>query len=130
MVPGFALAGVRRSAGTGEGTDRGASDDISHDPDRRRLDLLPRGGSEGRARHPAAARRTDLLAAVRAALRAALRALSPRRARLAGLRAQRLAVPEAVRVLVRPRRRSDEQAHPDARSLEVHALHARLRRAG
>ena len=56
--------------------------------------------------------------------------LSPRRARLPGLRTQRLAGPEEVRVHVRPLRRDHESLHRSARALALHPLHAGLRRAG
>ncbi len=69
-----------------------------------------------------------LLADVRASLRSAFGSLSLGRARLPGLRTQRLAGPEQIRVYVRPLRRDHESLHRSSRSLAVHALHAGLRR--
>ena len=56
--------------------------------------------------------------------------LSPGRARLSGLRTQRLARPEAVRLHLRPHRLRDGQFHRGVGFVALHALHAGLRRAG
>jgi hypothetical protein len=61
------------------------------------------------------------------AFRPAFRSLSPCRARLPRLRAQRLAGSEKIRVYVRSRRRNHESFHRGARTLALHALHAGLR---
>ena len=118
-----------RGAG-GKGRKREASHPLPHRSGRRDLDLLSGGGPEGSADDSPAARRSHLVAAVRAPVRAPLRPLSPGRARLPGLRAQRLAGPEEVRVHLRPHRRDHESFHRGARALALHALHARLRRPG
>ena len=58
------------------------------------------------------------------------RSVSPRRAGLSRLRAQRLAGPEEIRVHVRSHRRGHESLHRGPRPLALHALHAGLRRPG
>src|SRR2546421_12397102 len=87
--------------GPGKGTSRGTPDFLSRDTDRRALYLLPGSRPERRADASPAARASLVIADVRASLRPAFRPLSPRRARLPGLRTQRLAGPEAIRVYVR-----------------------------
>ena len=116
-VDGFTDARFRFVAGPGpgKGASRGAPDLLPHDPGRRPLDLLQGGRPEGRADDPPAARPSLVVADVRAALRPAFRPLPPRRARLPGLRAQRLAGPEEVRVHVRSHRRGHESLHRGAR---------------
>ena len=52
----------------------------------------------------------------------------PGRARLPGLRAQRLAGPEEICLHVRPLRRDHESLRRSARALALHAVHAGLRR--
>src|SRR5215471_5214777 len=81
-----------------QGKSRGTPDFVSHDTDRWALDLLPRSRPARRADAAPAARLSLILADVRAALRSTCRALSPGRTRLPGLRTQRLAGPEAVRL--------------------------------
>src|SRR6185437_16040223 len=76
------------------------SDCISHDPDRRAVHLLQRGRSGRCAGASPVARPSLVLADVRAAIRPTGGSLSPGRARLSGLRTQRLAGPETVRVHV------------------------------
>jgi hypothetical protein len=88
---------------------RGTPDFLSHDKDRWALDLLQRGRPERRADASLAARISLVIADVRAALRPAFRSLSPRRARLPGLRTQRLAGPEAVQIYVRSHRFRDRR---------------------
>src|SRR5262249_21094199 len=82
---------------TRKGQSRGTPDFVSHDTDRWALDLLPRSRPARCADAAPAARLSLVLADVRAALRPAYRALSPGRARLPGLRPQRLARPAAIR---------------------------------
>src|SRR5262249_20942731 len=64
---------------------------LSHATDRGALYLLQRSRPESRAGASAAARTPLFVADVRASLRPAFRSLSPCRARLPGLRTQRLA---------------------------------------
>src|SRR5207244_6210892 len=110
-----------------KGTSRGTPDVVSHDPDRRAVHFLPRGRLTRRADAAPAARPALVLADVRAALRPACRSLSPRRARLSGLRAQRLAGPEELRVYVRSHRRDHGSLHRSARARALHALPTGLR---
>src|SRR5262245_11375442 len=77
---------------------RGTLDFLSHDTDRRAHHLLQRGRPERCADPPPTAWISFFIQDVRASLRPTFRSLSPRRARLPGLRAQRLAGPEAVRL--------------------------------
>src|SRR6266545_6835078 len=105
-------------------------DVLSHDTDRRALHLLQRGRPERRADASPTARTSLFIADVRAALRPACRSLSPCRARLPGLRTQRLAGPETLRVYVRSLRRDHESLHRGARALALHAVHAGLRSPG
>src|SRR6266581_4753457 len=111
-----------------KGTFHGTPDFLSHDTDRWALHLLPRGWSQRRAGASPTARTSLFIADVRAALRPAFRSLSPCRARLPGLRTQRLAGPENIRVYVRSLRRDHESLHRSARALALHAVHAGLRR--
>src|SRR6266853_5391319 len=115
------------SSSRGKGTFHVKPDVLSHDPDRRPLHLLQRGRPEGCARPSAAAWTALFVTNVRASLFAAFRSLSPCRARLPGLRTQRLAGPEELRVYVRSLRRDHESLHRGARALALHALHAGLR---
>src|SRR3989449_723950 len=101
---------------------------VSHDADRWAVHLLPRGWAKRRADAPAPPRTTLLVTDVRAPLRPAFRSLSPGRARLPGLRAQRLAGPEEICLHVRPLRRDHESLRRSARALALHAVHAGLRR--
>src|SRR5438445_5091259 len=133
----FHVVGVRDARivsiadpGPGEGTCHESSDFLSNDKDRWALDLLPGGRSERCADAPSAARASLLIADVRTSLRSPFRSLSPRRSGLPGLRTQRLAGPEEIRVYVRSLRRDHESLHQSARALSLHALHAGLRRAG
>src|SRR5207248_1218962 len=103
-------------------------DFLSHDAKRRGLHLLSTSRAEKRGDAATAARTALLLADVRTSLRAAFGSLSPRRARLPGLRTQRLARSEKIRVHVRSLRRGHESLHRDARASALYALHARLRR--
>src|SRR5882724_12409749 len=110
-----------------ERTPYGSPDSLSHDADRRSLHLLQRGRTNGRADASPAARTSLVIPDVRASLRPAFRSLSPCRARLPGLRTQRLAGPDTLRVYVRSLRRDHESLYRSARALAVHALHAGLR---
>src|SRR5438876_7016569 len=114
--------------GSFQGTSHGTPDFLSHDTDRWALHLLQRGRSEGRADNSPAARASFFIADVRASLRPDFRSLSPCRARLPGLRTQRLAGPENIRVYVRSLRRDHASLHRSARALTLHAVHAGLRR--
>src|SRR5947209_8826462 len=103
-------------------------DVVSHDADRWAVHLLQRGGAERRADAAAPPRTALFVADVRAPLRPAFRSLSPGRARLPGLRAQRLAGPEDICLHVRPLRRDHESLRRSGRALALHAVHAGLRR--
>src|ERR1700738_876636 len=109
-----------------KGTSHGTPDFLSHDTDRWALHFLQRGRPQRRADASPAARTSLFIADVRASLRPAFRSLSPCRARLPGLRTQRLAGPEEVRVYVRSLRRDHESLHRSARALTLHPLHAGL----
>src|SRR5437868_1845940 len=111
-----------------KGTFHGIPDFLSHDAGRWALHLLPRGRRRRRADAAPAARTSLFIADVRAALRPAFRSLSPGRARLPGLRTQRLAGPETIRVYVRSLRPDHESLHRSARTHALHAVHAGLRR--
>src|SRR5271167_4268796 len=127
---GFRDDRIVSAAGPGprKGAPGGTPDSLSHDTDRWALHLLQRGGPERRADASPAARTSVLVANVRAALRPAFRSLSPGRARLPWIRAQRLARSETIRVHFRPLRRDHESLHRNARALALHPLHAGLRR--
>src|SRR5438067_1116573 len=88
-----------------KGTSHGTPDFLSHDTDRWALHLLQRGWPEGCADDSLFARIAIFVADVRAAVRPAFRSLSPRRAGLPGLWAQRLAGSKKIRVYVRSPRR-------------------------
>src|SRR5882762_5942046 len=111
-----------------KGTARGTPDFLSHDTDRWALHLLQRGRPKRRADASPTARTPLFIADVRAAFRPAFRSLSPGRARLPGLRTQRLAGPANIRLYVRSLRRDHESLHRSARALALHAVHAGLRR--
>src|SRR5437660_7544640 len=111
-----------------KGTSRGTPDFLSHHTDRWALHLLQRGRPQRRADASPAARTSLFIADVRAALRPAFRSLSPCRARLPGLRTQRLAGPENIRVYVRSLRPDHASLHRSAWALALHAVHAGLRR--
>src|SRR5205807_5597459 len=113
-----------------KGTFHGIPDFLSHDAGRWALHLLPRGRPQRRADAAPAARTPLFIADVRAALRPAFRSLSPCRARLPGLRTQRLAGPEKIRVYLRSLRRDHESLYRSARALAFYSLHAGLRRPG
>src|SRR6266487_4420602 len=115
-------------AGPRKGTSCGIPDFLSHDTDRWALHLLPRGRPPRRADASPTARTPLFIADVRAALRPAFRWLPPCRARLPGLRTQRLAGPENLRVYVRSLRPDHKSLHRSARALALHAVHAGLRR--
>src|SRR2546421_4614990 len=104
-----------------KGTSRATSDFLSHDTDKWALHLLQGGRPERRADASPAARTSFFFADVRAPLRPAFRPLSHGRARLPGLRTQRLAGPEKIRVHLRPLRRDHESLHRSARALALHA---------
>ena len=87
-------------------------------------------GAKGCADASPAAWISLFIADVRASLCPALRSLSPGRARLPGLRTQRLAGPENIRIYVRPLGRDHESLRRSARAHALHALHAGLRRPG
>src|SRR5438876_3358490 len=130
VVGGFCDARIISIAGPspGKGTSRGTPDFLSHDTDRGTLPLLQRGRPERRADASPAARTSFFIADVRASLRPAFRSLSPCRARLPGLRTQRLAGPEKIRVHVQSLRRDHESLHRSARALAFYSFHAGLRR--
>ena len=117
-VGGFSDARIVSIAGPGprEGTLHGTSDFLSHDRDRWALHLLPRGRRKRRADASPAAWISLFIADVRASLCPALRPLSPGCARLPGLRTQRLAGPENIRVHVRPLGRDHESLRRSARA--------------
>src|SRR2546430_13288367 len=129
-VGGFCDARIISIAGSSsrKGTSHGTPDFLSHDTDRWALHLLQRGRPQRRADASPAARTSLFIADVRASLRPAFRSLSPCRARLPGLRTQRLAGPANLREYVRPLRPDHEPLHRSARALALHALHAGLRR--
>src|SRR5713101_3770420 len=112
----------------GKGTSRETPDFLSHDSGRWTLHLLQRGRAERRANAFAIARTSLVIPDVRAPVLSAFRSLSPGSARLSGLRTQRLARPEKIRVHVRSLRRDHESLHRSARAIALHALHAGLRR--
>src|SRR4051794_9712076 len=114
----------------GKEPSRGTPDGLSHDTDQWALHLLP-GGRPARRAGAAPTTRTALVVAdVRAALRPAVRRLPPGRARLPGLRTQRLAGPEIIRVHVRSPRRDHDPVQRGARTRALHALYAGLWRPG
>src|SRR6266536_5815554 len=113
-----------------KGTSHGTPNFLSHGTDLWALHLLQRGRPEKRADAAPAARTSLVIADVRTSLRPAFRSLSPCRARLPGIRTQRLAGPEKIRVYVRSLCRDHESLHRSARALALHALHAGLRRPG
>src|SRR5689334_11239419 len=108
-------------------TSRGASNLLSHHIGGWCFDLLQGGWLERRTDASLVARTAVFLADVRATIRAAVRSLSPRRARLPGLRTQRLAGPETIRVHVRSLRRDHESLHGGAGAPALHVVHAGLR---
>jgi hypothetical protein len=108
----------------------GTSNRVSHDPGGWSVHLLPRGRPERRAHAAPAARTSLFIADVRAALCPAVGLLPHGGARLPGLRSQRLAGPETVRLHVRSLRRDHEPLHRSARTLSLHPVHAGLRWAG
>src|SRR5262249_13133051 len=112
-VGGFRDAPIASTGGPGprKGKSRATPDSLSHKRDKWLLRLSQRGGSEGRAAVLFPARFSLFIADFRAALRPPFRSLSPCRARLPGLRTQRLAGPEAVRLYVRPHRVRDRRFH-------------------
>ena len=98
-----------------KGTFHGTLHRISHRKGRRPHHLLPRSRPE-RCANPSPPARTPLfIANVRASLRPPFRSLPSHRARLSGLRPQRLARPEKIRVHLRSHRRRDESFHRSAR---------------
>src|SRR5213083_2490065 len=127
-IGGFYDAGIISIARPRKGRSHGTPDFLSHDTGRWALHLLQRGRSERRAYAAPVARTSLFIADVRAFLRPAFRSLSPCRARLPGLRTQRLAGPEKIRVYVRSLRPDHEALHRSARALALHAVHAGLRR--
>src|SRR5437867_8807739 len=127
-IGGFYDAGIISIARPRKGRSHGTPDFLSHDTGRWALHLLQRGRPERRADASPAARTSLFIADVRASLHPAFRSLSPCRARLPGLRTQRLAGPEKIRVYVRSLRRDHESLHRSARALAFYSLHAGLRR--
>src|SRR5438876_9428677 len=127
-IGGFYDAGIISIARPRKGRSHGTPDFLSHDTGRWALHLLQRGRSERRAYAAPVARTSLFIADVRAFLRPAFRSLSPCRARLPGLRTQRLAGPEKIRVYVRSLRRDHESLYRSAWALALHAFHAGLRR--
>src|ERR1700733_4255375 len=125
------IIGIARaipSQGPRKGTSRGTPEFLSHNKNRWPFHFLQRSRAEARAGDSAAARTTLFLAYVRAASRRAFRSLSPGGAGLSGVRAQRLAGPEEIRVHVRSLRRNYESFCGSTRTFALHALHAGLRR--
>src|SRR5437667_10838794 len=129
VVGGFCDARIISIAGPSprKGMSCGTPDFLSHDTDKWTLHLLQRGRPQRRADASPAARTSLFIADVRASLRPAFRSLSPCRARLPGLRTQRLAGPEKIRVYVRSLRRDHASLHRSAQTLALPSLHARLR---
>src|SRR6266446_9700384 len=129
-VGGFCDSRIISIAGPSprKGTSHGTPNFLSHDTDRWALHLLQSGRSERRADAAPFARTSLFIANVRASLRPPFRSLSSCRTRLPGLRSQRLAGPEKIRVYVRSLRRDHESLHRGARALTFYALHAGLRR--
>src|SRR5438477_1435051 len=125
-VGGFCDAHIISIAGPSprKGTSHGTPDFLSHDTDRWALHLLQRGRPERRADASPAARTSFFIADVRASLRPAFRSLSPCRARLPGLRTQRPAGPEKVRIYLRSLRRDHESFHRSARVFPFYSLPA------
>src|SRR5258708_13303789 len=125
----FCDAGIISIAGKSrrKGTSHGTPDFLPQDTDRWAFHFLQRGRAERRTDASPAARTSLIIADVRASVRPAFRSLSPCRARLPGLRSQRLAGPENIRVYVRSLRRDHESFHRSARAFALHALHAGLR---
>src|SRR6266699_1216296 len=109
-----------------KGTSHGTPDFLSHATGRWALHLLQRGRPERRADATPAARTSFVIADVRASLCPTFRLLSPCRARLPGLRTQRLAGLEKIRIHVRSPRRDHESLHRNGRRYALHALHAGL----
>src|SRR5262249_24027273 len=129
-IGGYCDARIIAIAGPSQrkGTSRGTPDFLSHDTDRWALQLLQGGWPQRRADASPAAWISLFIADVRASLRPATRSLSPCGSRLPGLRTQRRAGPEKIRVYVRSVRRDQESLHRSTRALALHALHAGLRR--
>src|SRR5271157_3082163 len=98
------------------GTNHEVSDFLSHRTDRWAVNFLPGGWSERRSDDPPTARFAVFFANVRASLHPSFRSLSPGRARLPGLRSQRLAGPEKIRVHLRSHCGNHESLHRSARS--------------
>src|SRR5256886_10835618 len=109
---------------------RGTPDFLSLDTHRWGLHLLQGGRPQGGADASAAAWASRFIADVRGSLPPVVRPLSPCRARLPGLRTQRLARPENLCVYVRSLCGSHESLHRGARPFAIHALHAGLRWPG
>src|SRR6202021_3605086 len=101
MSPHLAQAKGKANDKPWKGPSSGTPDFPSHRPDRWTFHLLQRGRPERRANPAVVARPSLFVADVRAAVRPAVRPLSPRRAGLSGLRAQRLAGPGKFRLPVR-----------------------------
>src|SRR5215470_7616600 len=113
-----------------KGTPRATPDFLSHHTGRRPLYFLQRSRPERRADDSPATRISLFIANVRTSLRPAFRSSSPCRARLSGIRIQRLAGPEAVPLHLRPHRFGDRRLHAGDGFVALHALYAGLRRAG
>src|SRR6202021_1651371 len=109
------------------GTNHEEFDFLSHRTDRWAVNFLPRVWSERRPDDSPAARLAIFFANVRASFHPSFRSLSPCRARLSGLRSQRLAGPENIRVPLRSHCGNTESLHRSARSHPLHPLHAGLR---
>src|SRR5580698_1313265 len=123
---------VRPSPGTASpdatrGKNHEVSHFLSHRADRWAVNFLPRVWSERRPDDSPAARLAIFFANVRASFHPSFRSLSPCRSRLPGLRSQRLAGPEKIRVHLRSPRGNHESLHRNARPLPLHPLHAGLR---
>src|SRR5215470_16470869 len=106
------------------GTPRATPDFLSHHTGRRPLYFLQRGRPERRADNSPATWLPLFIANVRASLRPAFRSSSPCRARLSGIRTQRLAGPEAVPLHLRPHRFGDRRLHAGDGFVALHALYA------
>ena len=107
-----------------------AADGASTRRGRRRADLLPRGGAEGRPARAAAARVPVVVAHVPQPDPGAGGPVPRRRPGLPGLRPQRHARAGRVRLHLRPPGRRDRRVHGARRPRPLRALRPGLRRAG
>ena len=101
---------------------------LSHRQSRRDRHLLSRGGRDGCAGGPAAARLSDLVTHVSQPDSGARSSLPGDRARLSGVRSERHAGPRRVHVQLRALRRADRRSVASARCRALCAVRAGLRR--